>query len=164
MASSKSKAGNTGAGTEFSSYLTFKLDLVKTEMIRHANVIYKQEFDLDVRSLRVLRVICDTPGTTATDVRFLTLVEKTLLSKVLAELIERNLIRRTIHPDDARHHQLWPTAGGTRVRAASDDLGHAIETEMLSVLSPGECDVLNRIVDKLAERFRMIAQDERAVR
>lgn len=138
----------------FSAYLTFKLDLVKSEMISRANAVYKPAFGLDVRSLRVLRVICDAPGITPTAVREHTLIEKTLLSKMMANLFERELIHRTTHPDDARHYQLWPTEEGERVRAASDKLGHKLEAEMLAALSPEEHAALDRIVDKLVGAFR----------
>jgi len=139
--------------SEFAAYLTFKLDLVKSEMLRQANLVYRKEFGLDVRSLRLLRAICDNPGVTATGLRELTLVEKTILSKVVAELIALKLIRRSIHPDDARHHQLWPTRRGTELRIASDDLGHTMESAMLSVLSSDEQNNLNRLLDKLAKEF-----------
>ncbi|WP_233835924.1 MarR family winged helix-turn-helix transcriptional regulator [Paraburkholderia sp. ZP32-5] len=141
-------------GYELAYFLTFKLDLIKSEMISRANAAYRPAFGLDVRSLRVLRIICDAAGITATELKEQTLIEKTLLSKLVADLIERKLVRRSIHPDDARHFQLWPTAAGKRVRAASDELGQSLETEMLSMLSAGERGELNRIVDKLVEVFR----------
>lgn len=137
--------------SRFSSFLTFKLDLIKSEMISRANAVYKPACGLDVRSLRVLRVICDTPGITATTVRERTLIEKTLLSKLMANLFERKLLRRTVHPEDGRHFQLWPTAAGERMRASSDKLGHAMEAEMLSILSPDEHAALDGILNKLVE-------------
>src|SRR3546814_1635008 len=73
---------------------------------------------------------------TAKGLQELTLIEKTLLSKVLAELMALKLVRRSIHPDDARHHQLWPTPRGKSVRAASYKLGHTMEKAMLAVLPP----------------------------
>jgi DNA-binding MarR family transcriptional regulator len=140
--------------TEWNYFLTFKLDLVKSEMISRANASYRSAVGLDVRSLRVLRVICHTEGITATELKEHTLIEKTLLSKLVAELIERKLVRRTIHPDDARHFQLWPTAAGKRLRATADEFGQSLETEMLSMLSAQERGELNRIVDKLVDVFR----------
>ena len=151
MAKKTTDAGRQDAG--YASYLTFKLDLVKSAMLRRANLVYRRELGLDVRSLRLLRAICDTPGVTATGLRELTLVEKTLLSKDLAELVGLKLVRRSIHPDDARHHQLWATARGKQVRTASDDLGHAMETVMLSVLSPDEHATLDNLLGKLAREF-----------
>ena len=146
---------------DFAYFLTFKLDLIKSEMISRANAVYRPACGLDVRSLRVLRIICDAPGVTATALKEQTLIEKTLLSKLMAELIERKLVRRTIHPDDARHFQLWPTAAGKRTRATSDELGHAMESEMLAVLSSDERAQLNRIVDKLVDAFRSSTKGSR---
>jgi DNA-binding MarR family transcriptional regulator len=154
-AAQHSAEGNgTAAGHEHAYFLTFKLDLIKSEMISRANAAYRPAVGLDVRSLRVLRIICDAAGITATELKEQTLIEKTLLSKLVADLIERKLVRRSIHPDDARHFQLWPTAAGKRVRAASDELGQSLETEMLSMLSAEERGELNRIVDKLVDVFR----------
>jgi len=153
MPLSKQKSGAQDQG-DFTSYLTFRLDLLKTEMIRRANLVYRREIGLDVRLLRVLRAVCDSPGRTATEVRDLTLIEKTLLSKLMAELIDRKLVRRTIHPDDARHYQLWPTAAGSRIRTTSDRIGHAMEEQMLSVLSTAERSDLERILGKLVNELR----------
>jgi len=144
--------GGTAGGVAY--YLTFKLDLIKSEMISRANAEYRPAFGLDVRSLRVLSVICDAPGITASALNAQTLVEKTLLSKLIADLIQRKLVRRSIHPDDARHFQLWPTAAGKRLRVSSDELGQSMETEMLSMLSADERGQLNSIVDKLVDAFQ----------
>lgn len=154
MSSSARQSDATASGTKFSSFLTFKLDLVRTEMVGLANTYYRQECGLDVRSLRILRAICDSPGLTATAVRELTLIEKTLLSKLLADLLKRKVARRTVHPDDARQFQFWPTPAGSRLRAASDELGWKLEAQMLSVLSENERDELDRLLTKLADAFR----------
>jgi MarR family transcriptional regulator, temperature-dependent positive regulator of motility len=154
----KTNVASTEARSAY--FLTFKLDLIKTEMISRANSVYRPAYGLDVRSLRVLRIVCDTPGITATGLKEQTLIEKTLLSKLMADLIERKLVRRTIHPDDARHFQLWATAVGERTRTASDELGQSLETEMLSMLSSDEREELNRIVDKLVTALRKSATDE----
>ncbi|VXC96413.1 MarR family transcriptional regulator [Burkholderia sp. 8Y] len=145
-------------------YLTFKLDLIKSEMISRANAGYRPTFGLDVRSLRVLRAICDRPGITASALKEQTLIEKTLLSKLLADLIDRKLVRRSIHPDDARHFQLWPTAAGKRMRESSDELGQSMEAEMLSILTADERRQLNSIVDKLVDGFRRAAKGPPAAR
>jgi DNA-binding MarR family transcriptional regulator len=149
---------NGGTVNGVSLYLTFKLDLIKSEMISRANAEYRPAFGLDVRSLRVLRVICDAPGITASALKEQTLIEKTVLSKLVTDLIERKLVRRSIHPDDARHFQLWPTGAGKRIRVSSDELGQSMETEMLSMLTAEELGQLNSIVDKLVEEFRKAAK------
>ncbi|MFP3553298.1 MarR family winged helix-turn-helix transcriptional regulator [Paraburkholderia sp. SIMBA_049] len=162
MSSVKRKGDVASHHAKSAYFLTFKLDLIKTEMIRRANGVYRPACGLDVRSLRVLRIVCDTPGITTTALKEQTLIEKTLLSKLLSDLIDRKLVRRTIHPDDARHFQLWATAAGEKTRVASDELGQSLEAEMLSMLSQDERDELNRIVDKLVDVFRRSASGEDA--
>lgn len=161
MAASKSDAAEQKRDADFASYLTFRLDLLKTEMIRGANVVYRREIGLEVRSLRVLRAICDVPGTTSIAVQERTLLEKTVLSKIVADLIRRKLVRRTIHPGDARHYQLWPTAAGRRARAASDELGQAMEAQMLSSLTPAERREFHRMIEKLVTELRSAARIQR---
>jgi MarR family transcriptional regulator, temperature-dependent positive regulator of motility len=153
----KAKDGAVGG---VALYLTFKLDLIKSEMISRANAEYRPAFGLDVRSLRVLRMICDVPGVTASVLKEQTLIEKTLLSKLITDLIDRKLVRRTIHPDDARHFQLWPTAAGKRTRVSSDELGQTLETQILSMLTAEERGQLNSIVDKLVDEFRKAAKGQ----
>ncbi|MGN6578819.1 MAG: MarR family winged helix-turn-helix transcriptional regulator [Bordetella sp.] len=152
-----SKQGDQGSEDEF-TFLTFKLDLIKTDMISRADSAYEALCGLDVRKLRVLRIICAVPGVTASSVSRQSLIEKTLLSKLLAELIRRKLVRRTVHPDDARHFQLWPTPVGLRVRDEAHELGKKLEDEMLSpLLTRDERRSLGHLVDKL---MMMFAQDE----
>jgi len=76
----------------FDQFLTFKLDLIKSEMISQANIAYKSAYGLDVRLLRVLRLICDEPGITATAVKGQTLLEKTVLSTLSSR--EREQLNR----------------------------------------------------------------------
>jgi DNA-binding MarR family transcriptional regulator len=146
----------------FSSYLTFRLDLLKTEMIRSANLVYRREFGLDVRALRVLRAICDAPGATATEIRESTLIEKTLLSKMVADLVDKKLVKRRIHPDDARHYQLLPTSSGERMRRLSDAVGESMERRMLASLSETEKREFRRIIDKLVDELRHAAKNQKS--
>lgn len=161
MATTKSSTAEKRKDVNFASYLTFRLDLLKTEMIRGANIVYRRKLGLDVRSLRVLRAICDAPGTTWTAVQERTLLEKTVLSKIVADLIRRKFVRRTIHPKDARHYQLWPTASGMRARVTSDELGQAMEEHMLSGLTAGERKEFHRIIDKLVTELRSGARTQK---
>lgn len=134
----------------YSDFLTFKLDLTSALLIERANVAYRQHWDLDVRALRVLRLVCAEPDTTPKEVSRRTLVEKTLLSKVLADLEARGLMRRTTHPSDRRSVMLRATARGLEVARASEVLGSALEVELAKALSASERRTLERLLDKLS--------------
>ncbi|MGE8449132.1 MAG: MarR family winged helix-turn-helix transcriptional regulator [Pseudomonadales bacterium] len=134
----------------YSDFLTFKLDLTSALLIDRANVAYRERWNLDVRALRVLRLVCAEPDTTPKEVSRRTLVEKTLLSKALAELETRGLISRNAHPSDRRSVMLRATADGFEVARASGVLGLALEVELAEALTAGERKTLERLLDKLS--------------
>lgn len=131
----------------YSDFLTFKLDMTSALLIDRANVAYRERWNLDVR---VLRLVCAEPDTTPKEVSRRTLVEKTQLSKVLAELDTRGLISRNTHPSDRRSVMLRATADGFEVARASGVLGLALEVELAEALTAGERKTLERLLDKLS--------------
>ncbi|WP_310630539.1 helix-turn-helix domain-containing protein, partial [Paraburkholderia sp.] len=74
---------------QYSDFLTFRLDLTSALLSERANAVYRERWGLDVRALRVLRIVCAEPGVTPKAVSQRALIEKTLLSKTLAELESR---------------------------------------------------------------------------
>ncbi len=134
----------------YSDFLTFRLDLASALLISRANVVYREHWNLDVRALRVLRLVCAEPDITPKQVSQRALIEKTLLSKVLAELESRALIGRSPHPSDRRSVALHATAEGLKVARASEALGAALEVELVKELTASERKTLERLLDKLS--------------
>ncbi|NML32513.1 MarR family winged helix-turn-helix transcriptional regulator [Paraburkholderia antibiotica] len=134
----------------YSDFLTFRLDLTSALLINRANEIYRERWDLDVRALRVLRLVCAEPDITPKAVSQHALIEKTLLSKVLSELETRGLIRRHAHASDRRSVALRATAQGLNVAQASEALGSVLEVELAKALSATERKTLERLLGKLS--------------
>jgi len=134
----------------YSDFLTFKLDLTSALLMDRANVAYRERWNLDVRALRVLRLVCAEPDSTPKEVSQRTLIEKTLLSKVLAELEARGLVSRNTHPVDRRSVMLRATAHGLEVARASEVLGSALEVDLAKALTASERKTLERLLDKLS--------------
>jgi len=134
----------------YSDFLTFRLDLTSALLINRANVVYRERWDLDVRALRVLRLVCAEPDITPTSVSQRALIEKTLLSKVLAELETRGLITRNMHASDRRSTALRATAHGLEVAQASETVGTQLEGELAKGLSATERKTLERLLGKLS--------------
>jgi DNA-binding MarR family transcriptional regulator len=132
-----------------SDYLTFRLDLASSLLVAQANVIYGAQWDLDVRTLRVLRLVCAEPDITPKAVSQRALIEKTLLSKVLGQLCARGLLVRTTHPADRRSIALRATPEGVSVAKASGKLGEKIEKKLLAVLTAHERQTLNGLLTTL---------------
>ncbi len=132
-----------------SDYLTFRLDLTNSLLVDKANLVYGKRWDLDVRALRVLRLVCAEPNITPKVISQQALIEKTLLSKILTQLCSRGLVVRRTHATDRRSISLSATEEGLSVAQASRKLGGKLEAELLAALSEHERKALNCLLAKL---------------
>jgi MarR family transcriptional regulator, temperature-dependent positive regulator of motility len=78
------------------------------------------------------------------------MLDRSLVSRIISNLVRQKLIKREISPRDARQLLLTPTpAGKERVRKANA-LGDALNLDLLSVLDAREIKVFNQCLAKLA--------------
>jgi DNA-binding MarR family transcriptional regulator len=78
------------------------------------------------------------------------LIEKTLLSKVLAELEARGLLERNPHSTDRRSVALRATTQGLEIAQASEVLGSMLEARLSHALSANERQMLEQLLGKLS--------------
>ncbi|HKU00098.1 MAG TPA: MarR family winged helix-turn-helix transcriptional regulator [Paraburkholderia sp.] len=135
----------------YSGFLTFRLDLASALLSERANAVYRERWGLDVRALRVLRLVCAETGITPKAVSQRAVIEKTLLSKTLAELEARGLIGRDTHEQDRRSVALSGTPEGVKVAQAAAKAGAALEADLSAALTPGERKTLDRLLEKLSD-------------
>lgn len=131
------------------AFLTFRLDLASALLTERANAVYRERCNLDVRALRVLRLVCAEPGVTPKAVSRRALVEKTLLSKILADLEARGLLGREAHAQDGRSVALRASREGRKMAKESERLGRALEADLVSALSDRQRETLDRLLAKL---------------
>ncbi|MFY1027057.1 MarR family transcriptional regulator [Actinobacillus seminis] len=134
-------------------YLTYQFELLKNLAIKAANPYYEQAAQLRVRELRVLRLIHDTPGVTATELRHKLVLDKTLLSKNLAVLEERGLICYNTDPQDNRVHRLQLTEKGTQAWKKCEKIGRDLEAKMFGELSIEELEQLQQLLHRAYTSF-----------
>lgn len=130
-------------------YLTYKLDLIKTISNKGANTHYKKAFGLGVRELRVLRLVHDYPGITATDLGNRLVLDKTLLSKNISVLEERGLISRSPNTQDNRQQCLLLTEAGMKIWAEGERIGRGLEREMFADLNDEDWNRLHGLLDQV---------------
>lgn len=134
----------------YADFLTFRLDLTSALLCERANAVYRERWGLDVRALRVLRIVCGEPGITPKAVSQQALIEKTLLSKTLAELESRGLIGRGTHREDRRSVAIRATPEGVKVARDSAQAGAELEAELAVALTVTERRTLDRLLEKLS--------------
>lgn len=133
------------------SYLTYKLDLIRTLATKAADLQYAKAVGLRIRELRVLRLIHQAPGIAATELGQKLVLDKTLISKHVADLERRGLIQRQIDPDDSRIHSLSLTQEGQRVWVVCDRIGRELEHEMFGPLDKKAWQQLHALLDLASE-------------
>ena len=128
---------------------TYQLASIAEDAITPAAKLFKQRFGLDVRELRVLRLVGDEPGVSFTELARRTRFERSATSRILSRLIKNSLIRRAIDDGDARKFQFYLTQKGEDLRKKADPLSLEMESLILSNLSGSERQEFRRILDKL---------------
>lgn len=132
-------------------YLTFRLDRL-SELTKEAGTqVYESEFGVSIRDLRILRLVALEPGLTLTRLIALTMLEKTLASKIVSAMVKRGYLRREVGRVDARQINLFLTQEGDELVQRTYDRGNVLESMLLSALPADELRVFNSVVDKLTE-------------
>ena len=147
-------AGRVAAVKPPSWYLNFRLDILSTEARKAADAVYRRECGLDVRHLRVLRLVGQHPGITFSQLAAETRVERGLTSRIVRALTTRGLVSRTVSTADARQFHLRLTPGGEAVRDRTAPLADRMEELLLSPLSPAERETLSACLEKLTAWVR----------
>ncbi|WP_175837886.1 MarR family winged helix-turn-helix transcriptional regulator [Burkholderia anthina] len=130
-------------------YLTFRIDRL-SDLIKAAGTqVYEAEFGVSIRDLRILRLVALEPGLTLTRLIELTMLEKTLVSKIVSAMVKRGFLRREVGRVDARQINLFLMADAEDLIRRTYERGNALESMMLDALPPEELRVFNSVVDKL---------------
>jgi DNA-binding MarR family transcriptional regulator len=132
-------------------YLTYRLDVLSTGAIRMANEVYVARCGLEVRELRVLRLIDDNPGITFSDLIEETRFERSLASRLLNGLLREGLVERENSAADARVFHLRTTAAGRARRRLAARIGEKLETQLLRPLSEPQWAALFETIELLTD-------------
>ncbi len=129
--------------------LTYKLNIVANRAISENDSIFVRETGLNIRELRVLRLVDDTPGITFVDVSDVTSLERTLTSRIIQKLIRDGFLVRENSKEDARKFGLHTTKAGKEARAKGRLVSDRLERLLIQPLSAEEEATLNALLNKL---------------
>ncbi|WIV51195.1 MarR family winged helix-turn-helix transcriptional regulator [Marivivens sp. LCG002] len=129
--------------------LTYKLNIVANRAISENDSIFVRETGLNIRELRVLRLVDDTPGITFVDVSEVTSLERTLTSRIIQKLIRDGFLVRENSKEDARKFGLHTTEAGKKARAKGRLVSDRLERLLIQPLSAEEEATLNTLLNKL---------------
>ena len=133
----------------FRSYLTFRLEQIATSARSLADEIYRTQCGLDLRHVRILRLIAEAEGKTVNQVVVESRLERSLVSRIISELVDQGLIVRAISPIDARQFLVSVTPDGLERVEAANEIGDLIECDLRSTLTERELQVFEQCLEKL---------------
>jgi MarR family transcriptional regulator, temperature-dependent positive regulator of motility len=135
----------------FRSYVNFRLELVSRTARQAADKIYKRKCGLDILHIRILRIVAERPNQAVNYVVRESMLDRTLVSRIVSELVRQGLLKRAISSSDARQILLATTSAGIKRVRKANALGDALNNDLLEVLSEREIEVFNRCLAKLAK-------------
>ena len=132
------------------SFIPYRLSVLSNRMSQTIAGLYQKRFGLAVTEWRVMAVLGRFSGLSANEVAERTAMDKVAVSRAVARLLERDLIRREIHSDDRRRSVLALSEVGYSVYDEIVPLAEDCERRLLAALEEGERTTLARLLDKLA--------------
>jgi DNA-binding MarR family transcriptional regulator len=143
----------TAAPLDLDRFLPYRLDILAEAVSRALSRIYKEKYGLAVPEWRVLAHLGQFAPITAKAIAGHSRMHKTKVSRAVAELERRGLLRRMGSDQDGREEPLSLTPKG---KAAYDDLAPkaaAFARHLLDELSATERRALETAIDRLLEKL-----------
>jgi DNA-binding MarR family transcriptional regulator len=130
-------------------YLPYRLSILSNRTSSLVAQSYKDRFGLSITQWRIMAVLGEYPGASADEISAKTQIEKSLISRAISNLLNRNLIQRQISKEDKRRTKIDLTETGYDVYSQIVPLSLKYEEQILSCLSDDEQAQLSELIDRL---------------
>ena len=131
-------------------FVPYRLSIVTNRVSSAIARHYSARFNLSIPEWRVIAVLGQTPGLSASQVAERTAMDKVQVSRAVASLLAARRLTRQAHASDGRSTHLLLSAKGQAIYDEVVPLALGLESEFLSVLTPKERKTLDRLLSKLA--------------
>lgn len=132
-------------------YITFRLDVINERLKALAAELYERECGINLREVRLLRIIAAEPGLTLARLIEHACLERTLASKAVTALVGRGLVVRSVGIEDARNIHLELTDEGVDVVMSAEPIGRLATAVFRAAFTDDEHEVFQRCLQKLAD-------------
>ena len=135
---------------KLADFLPYRLSVLSNTISRNIAEIYDREFGLNIWQWRVMAVVGEAPGVSATEVTQRTAMDKVAVSRAVAGLIDLGYMTREASDEDARRSVLKLTAQGTSIYDQIVPLALGYEEELLKGIGSKELEDLQSALTHLA--------------
>lgn len=140
---------NADAALVLEEFVPYRLSVLSNRISARIAELYQAEFDLSVTEWRIIAVLGRFHALSANEVAARTAMDKVTVSRTVARLLERKLLKRKFDAGDRRKSILDLSASGTRLHAQIAPLALALEARLLSGFNTLEHEALEALFDKL---------------
>jgi DNA-binding MarR family transcriptional regulator len=132
------------------NFLPYRLSVLSNTVSRKIADLYDREFGLSIWQWRVMAVLGENAGITATEVGQVTAMDKVAVSRAVSGLIDSGHVARKASAEDGRRSILSLTAKGKGVYDKIVPIALGAERDLVETLSAAEQEQLARLMEKLA--------------
>ncbi len=141
---------------ELERFLPYRLSVLANTMSSAIATAYAERFELSIPEWRIVAVLARSPGLSSAQVAERTAMDKVAVSRGVAALVRSRRVERGIEESDRRRSQLRLTARGLAVYQEVVPWALAYEAALLRGLSQRTRQSLDRLLDELQRRARML--------
>ncbi len=139
---------------KLSDYLPYRLSVASNEVSRLIAESYEDRFGLKIPEWRVIAVLAEFNAHTQAEIVAKTAMDKVTVSRTVASLVARDLVRRSINEADGRSQIVALTKAGKRLFDDIAPLARDYEARLLDGFSPREIDSLKTLLQRIEARAR----------
>jgi DNA-binding MarR family transcriptional regulator len=148
------------AAFRLEDFLPYRLSVAANRVSRAFARRYAEEFGLTIPEWRVLAVVGDGPPVSAAEIVLRTAMDKAKVSRAVAGLLDRDLLRRAVNPLDQRRHMLAHSRKGRQIYETIVPRALALQAEVMQELTQEERRLLASLLDRLTRQATLLDGDE----
>ena len=133
-----------------SNFLPYRLSVLSNTVSRNIADLYDREFGISIWQWRVMAVLGENSGITATEIGQVTAMDKVAVSRAVSGLLDSGHIARKASAEDARRAILSLTPKGKTVYDKIVPIALEAERNLVEPLSPDERLQLASLMEKLS--------------
>jgi DNA-binding MarR family transcriptional regulator len=137
-------------------FVPYRLSVLSNIVSMSIAQAYEREFGLTIPEWRVLAVLARYPNLSAIEVAERTAMDKVAVSRAVQSLLSSRRLVRAYDKGDRRRSILRLSATGRAVYTRVAPLALNYERKLLNALSASDRRALNRLIERLMDRARLL--------
>jgi DNA-binding MarR family transcriptional regulator len=144
---------------ELAQFLPYRLSIVMQAVSEGLALRYSREFGISIPEWRIISTLGENSEMTARDIAVHARMNKTMVSRAAADLMQRRIIARRANREDRREAFLRLTRQGEDIYAAIVPLALDYERGLTAGMSGEDVSVLGRLLDQLLRQADKAAKE-----